>query len=77
MDINPTASFSDLLGKPPSDDIDELGEQITCLAAHLDAGTYKFLKFIGKFDRKDGWGGAALLYQELSCVHWLLPMVGR
>jgi hypothetical protein len=67
MDSESTTSFTDFLGKPPSDDNEELGEQITCLAAHLDAGTYKFLKFIGKFDRKDGWGGAGIM----SCVHWL------
>jgi hypothetical protein len=66
MDSESTTSFTDLLGKAPSDDNEELGEQITCLAAQLDAGTYKFLKFIGKFDRKDGWGGAALLHK--SCL---------
>jgi hypothetical protein len=73
MDSESTTSFTDFLGKPPSDDNEELGEQITCLAAHLDAGTYQFLKFIGKFDRKDGWGGAALLHKSCHVFTGYFP----
>jgi hypothetical protein len=78
MHSDPTTSFSDFLGKPWSDDNQELGERITCLTVHLNAGTYKLLKFICKFDRKDGWGaGAALLYQELSWSTGNAIRIGR
>ena len=44
--------------------IDRLADEITQLAAHLDAGTYRLLKLIGKFDENKGWNGEGIL----SCV---------
>jgi len=47
--------------------IDELEEQLTTLAAHLNAGNYRFLALLAEFDRRGGhvgWGIA-------SCAHWL------
>jgi hypothetical protein len=34
-----------------------LGDQITELAAHLDAGEYRFLVLVEAFDREEGWSG--------------------
>ncbi|MGD8928763.1 MAG: hypothetical protein PVI22_07315, partial [Lysobacterales bacterium] len=49
------------------DELERLGEQITELAAHLDAGEYRFLTLLEAFDREQGWGGTGIL----SCAHWL------
>ncbi len=51
----------------PSEDNTELGEQITLLAAQINAATYQFLKFIAEFDRRGGWSGSGIR----SCSHWL------
>ena len=45
----------------------ELGEQITLLAAQINAGTYRFLKLLAEFDRNSGWNGEGIR----SCAHWL------
>ncbi len=50
---------------PPG--IDDLGQQITTLAAQLDAGTCRLLDLILDFDRREGWAEQ----HALSCVHWL------
>ena len=73
MYCDPSVTFTDFPGEPPSDDNDELSDQITYMAAQLNAGNYRFLKLLGVFDSRDGWGAAGIM----SCVHWLLPMVGR
>jgi hypothetical protein len=44
-----------------------LGDQITELAAHLDAGEYRFLVLVEAFDRDQGWSGTGIN----SCAHWL------
>jgi hypothetical protein len=44
-----------------------LGDEITELAAHLDAGEYRFLVLIEAFDREEGWSGMGIA----SCAHWL------
>ncbi|MGD8681814.1 MAG: DUF222 domain-containing protein [Lysobacterales bacterium] len=49
------------------DELERLGEQITELAAHLDAGEYRFLVLLEAFDREQGWGGTGIM----SCAHWL------
>jgi hypothetical protein len=45
----------------------ELASQLTELAGHLNAGTYRFLVLLAEFDRREAWsdGGTA------SCAHWL------
>ena len=47
--------------------IDDLEDQITELAGHLNAANYRWLTLIAEFDRRHGWVGAGLL----SCAHWL------
>ena len=47
--------------------IDELENELTTLAAHLNAGNYRFLKLLGEFDRRGGYRGWGML----SCAHWL------
>jgi hypothetical protein len=44
-----------------------LGDEITELAAHIDAGEYRFLVLIEAFDREEGWSGTGIN----SCAHWL------
>jgi Domain of unknown function (DUF222)/HNH endonuclease len=51
----------------PQPSIDALEGELTTLAAHLNAGNYRFLQLLAEFDRRGGhvgWGIA-------SCAHWL------
>lgn len=54
------------------DVIEELGDEIAILAAHIHGGTYQFLEKIARFDRLRGWepGG------HRSCAHWLSYRTG-
>ena len=45
----------------------ELEAEITELAGHLNAATYRWLTLIAEFDRRSGWNDGALH----SCAHWL------
>ncbi len=45
----------------------DLEAQITELAGHLNAATYRWLRLIAEFDRREGWCDGALP----SCAHWL------
>jgi Domain of unknown function (DUF222)/HNH endonuclease len=51
---------------------DELEAQITELAGHLNAATYRRLTVIAEFDRRHGWNDGSLH----SCAHWLNFKVG-
>jgi hypothetical protein len=42
-------------------------DQITELAGHLNAGTYRWLVLIAEFDRRAGWNCGL----TKSCAHWL------
>jgi len=44
-----------------------LGDEITEIAAHLDAGTFQLLELIYRFDEEGGWHGSGIH----SCAHWL------
>jgi hypothetical protein len=46
---------------------DQLSDQITTLAGQINAATYRFLKLIAEFDRRNTWAG----YGLRSCAHWL------
>ncbi len=46
---------------------EQLGDQITELAAHIHAGTFRLLELIREFDTCEGWAGEGVL----SCAHWL------
>ncbi len=55
---------------PPNrsqDDLDQLGDQIAQLAAHIHAATHRLLELIAEFDRREGWGLAGFR----TCAHWL------
>ncbi len=51
----------------PTLDLDELADNLTELAAHLSAATFRLLEMIREFDRRGGWHGPGLK----SCAHWL------
>jgi len=44
-----------------------LADEITELAAHIHAATYRLLVLIREFDEREGWEGPGLK----SCAHWL------
>lgn len=67
LDEDQTSSCDDSNKLEPSNDNAELGDQITLLAAQINAATYQFLKFIAEFDRRGGWSGAGIR----SCSHGL------
>ena len=46
---------------------DELEQQITELAANINAATCRLLELLVEFDRQWGWGASGCL----SCAHWL------
>jgi hypothetical protein len=45
----------------------ELENNLTQLAAHINAATYQFLSLIAEFDRREAWGHEGVK----SCAHWL------
>jgi len=52
--------------------VEELGQEIASLSAHLDAATHRLLECIRQFDEAVGW------YEQgaVSCAHWLAWRVG-
>jgi hypothetical protein len=53
-------------------EVEQLGEEIAGLAAHLDAATHRLLTCIRRFDEARGWGAQG----AMSCAHWLTWRVG-
>jgi len=49
------------------DSVEELGDRIATLAAHLHAAEYRLLELIREFDERDGWGGMGFR----TCAQWL------
>jgi hypothetical protein len=49
------------------DVVEDLGDEIATLAAHIHAATHRFLVLIARFDRLHGWEPAG----HQSCAHWL------
>jgi hypothetical protein len=47
--------------------LEQLEDQITELAAHIHAATYRLLELIREYDLSEGWFGPGLN----SCAHWL------
>jgi hypothetical protein len=47
--------------------IEHLEDQITELAAHIHAATFRLLELLREYDECEGWGGKGLI----SCAHWL------
>ena len=59
---------SEVAGDPlPAVSTAALIDQITELAGHLNAGTYRWLTLIAEFDRRLGWNCGL----TKSCAHWL------
>ena len=54
------------------DRLDDLGDEIATLAAHLHAATYRLLALIAEFDRLGGWEPEG----HRSCAHWLAFRTG-
>ncbi|MDX1396209.1 MAG: hypothetical protein R3195_17650, partial [Gemmatimonadota bacterium] len=52
---------------PIPDEVEELGDAIVMMAAHIHAGTQRFLEMIARFHGLEGWVAGG--YQ--SCAHWL------
>src|SRR6185295_2096298 len=52
---------------PHQAELNALEAEITELAAHLNAGNYRFLKLIAEFDTRKGWAKFA----SQTCAHWL------
>ena len=48
-------------------DLEALGDEITSLAAHLSAGTCRWLELIGEFDEREGWAA----WGCRSMAHWV------
>ncbi|CAA0126184.1 Uncharacterised protein [Halioglobus japonicus] len=51
----------------PIRDLSSLEDEITELAAHINAATFRLLTLIREYDERQGWGGGGLK----SCAHWL------
>jgi len=61
---------------PPSRDadlLDDLGDEIARLAAHLHAAMRRYLELVAEFDRRGGWEPAG----HRSCAHWLAYRTGH
>src|SRR5687767_11888882 len=54
------------------DAIEELGDEIATLAAHIHAATHRFLVLIAEFDRLRGWEPCG----QRDCAHWLAYRTG-
>jgi hypothetical protein len=69
----------DVLAKGPGDDtladgrdldglpLERIEHEITELAAHIQAGTCRWLELIAEFDRREGWGS----WGCRSCAEWI------
>jgi Domain of unknown function (DUF222)/HNH endonuclease len=55
----------------PFADLDQLGDEIALLSAHLDAATARLLDLIRQFDARGGWNSGFC-----SCAAWLSWRVG-
>ena len=55
----------------PFAELDQLGDEIAVLSAHLDAATARLLDLIREFDARGGWNSGFR-----SCATWLSWRVG-
>ena len=61
------AQYPFSIPRNPARDLAMLEDEITELAAHINAATYRLLTLIHESDERHGWSGAGLK----SCAHWL------
>src|SRR5688572_26131839 len=59
-------------GSSDADPMDDLGDEIAVLAAHIHAATQRFLALIERFDRLRGWEASG----HRDCAHWLAFRTG-
>ena len=62
-------TYNPVGGPPPTQDrpsLDQLGNEIAELSAHIHAATFRLLTLIREFDERDGWATGFC-----SCAHWL------
>jgi hypothetical protein len=64
--------FTLVTGQKPPQDTQQLADEITRLAGHINAANYRFLSLVAEFDRLGGWSGAGIK----SCAHWLAWQCG-
>jgi hypothetical protein len=55
-----------------ADRLEELGDEIATLAAHLHAATHRFLLLVAEYDERRGWEPCGFR----SCAHWLAFRTG-
>src|SRR5687767_15693308 len=55
-----------------ADALQDLGDEIATLAAHVHAATHRLLTLIAEFDQRRGWE----LEGHRSCAHWLAFRTG-
>jgi hypothetical protein len=72
LDRGPSGSSPESGIQPDVGAIEEIGDEIATLAAHIHAATHRLLVLIGEFDRLRGWELAG--YQ--TCAHWLAFRTG-
>lgn len=74
-DRSPVAVHTDQTGfnscEVDTRSIDELEDEIAELCAHINAATYRLLRAIAEFDRREAWG-----WGFQSTAHWLTWRVG-
>ncbi len=56
-----------------ADVLDDLGDEIARLAAHIHAATRRYLELVAEFDRREGWKPAG----HTSCARWLSHRTGH
>ena len=74
------AAHADAARPVDPDLLEDLGDEIAILAAHLHAGTQRLLVLIARFDRFRGWEPDRLQQasgtRHRSCAHWLAFRTG-
>jgi hypothetical protein len=53
-------------------DLEDLGDRIATLAAHISAAEYRLLVMLAEFDRRAGWRAAG----HRTCAAWLAHRIG-
>jgi hypothetical protein len=73
--LSPVAAQPDggdfIVGEADTRSVEELEEEIAELCTHIDAATYRLLRAIAEFDRREAWGVGFP-----STAHWLSWRVG-
>ena len=64
---HPIPSFHRFPDPQHFENMERLEDDITQLAAHINAATFQLLELIGIYDEHEGWGQHGLA----SCAHWL------